>query len=447
MKKNPRSLKTRTNKFKTNRFTLLQERIGRWKVSGRDSEGNYRRIRFDAPDLSEAIKQAEFLLSASAIPTPVEPVPAPTEPEAAEDPIKLQISDALFRSCADRIWTEYNRRMELSYCDYFLRWIDELGLTHWNELRYEHVLKYQKSLVDRGLAYDTIRLYLLPVRRAAKWVASNWPRQYVNICQNLRLSRRSNQPMEYDEEAGNPYLSIPQVLDFLHWLSMNPRNHPLIVGVAMQGLAGLQMKEALRLTWEKVNWCDETITIDGEVKNRYRIRRIPVSGIVMWILKKYSEPRGRFGFVIKEYVDHKNYSHAVAKNLKRWDASSQISPKDLRNTLQTAAIDGGWYSYYVQRYVGHAPQTIGERHYHGDKGKRLIPLFRQQVVDHIEEEVRRWKAPMNTPIRPMTDQEISDKIARRLHDPCNACNFEEGSQSPNSSKINSRREGLEPPTA
>ena len=76
----------------------------------------------------------------------------------------------------------------------------------------------------------------------------------------------------------------------------------------------------------------------------------------------------------------------------------KIKPKDLRNTLQTEAIDGGWYGYYVQRYVGHAPQTIGERHYHGDQGKRLIPLFREKVVSHIEAIISRWNAPVDTTI-------------------------------------------------
>lgn len=56
--------------------------------------------------------------------------------------------------------------------------------------------------------------------------------------------------------------------------------------------------------------------------------------------------------------------------------------------------------YYVQRYVGHAPATIGERHYHGDQGKRLLPLFREKVVSYIDKEMAMGKAPVDSRIIP-----------------------------------------------
>lgn len=388
--KNPRSLKTEQKKYKTDRFTLLHERPDQWKVSGKDSIGRYRRIRFEAQGLSQALHKAEQILDDQSMGFEL----------SQESMDSLQISDALIRSCENRNWTDYTRKSELACCDYFLQWVDGLGLTYWHELRYEHVLKYQKCLVDRDLAYDTIRLYLLPVRRTAKWVASNWPKEHVDICQNLRLSRRLNQSMLYDEEEGNPFLSIHQVLDFLQWLSNKPNFEPMMMGIALQGLAGLQLQEALRLTSDKVDWGEKTLTIDGAVKNRYRIRRIPVCSIVMGLLRRYSDSSQPTGNLIPHYANYSNYSHAVSRELKRWDSSIHITPKDLRNTIQTVAIDGGWYGYYVQRYVGHAPQTIGERHYHGDKGKRLIPLFRNNVVSHIEEEIRKWKAPSKASILP-----------------------------------------------
>lgn len=45
--------------YKLDHYTLHQETPNRWKVSGRDSYGKYRRIRYDASDLSEAIAEAE----------------------------------------------------------------------------------------------------------------------------------------------------------------------------------------------------------------------------------------------------------------------------------------------------------------------------------------------------------------------------------------------------
>jgi len=380
-------------KYKTERFTLHEEKPGRWKVSGRDSNGSYRRIRFNAKDLSEAMKMAEETLlqpQAEKPETPNEPDEFPT----------LHISEALLRASATRNWTEYTRQKDDKFCEYFLEWIDKEGLAYWHELRYEHIQRYQRNLLDRGLAFDTIRLYLLPVRRTAAWAASNWPERYVNFCQSHRISRRDGRSSTYNEDEGNPYLSIHKVLDFLDWLARKEGQDSLIIGVALQGLAGLQMQEALRLTWEKVDLNEGTITIDGVVKNRYRIRKIPIAKVIMWLLRRMRSASNPQGAVIPDYAAFDNYSHAAHREMRKWDAGVAIKPKDLRNTIQTEAIDGGWYGYYVQRYVGHAPATIGERHYHGDQGKRLISFFREKVVSHIDGEVDKWKAPADSPIIP-----------------------------------------------
>ena len=186
---------------------------------------------------------------------------------------------------------------------------------------------------------------------------------------------------------------------FLDWLARDPLRDRLTVGVSLQGLAGLQLQEVFRLTWEKINLTEETITIDGVVKNRYRIRKIPIPRVSVWLLRRALN-NGATALPNESYDDFHHYTHAIRREHRRWNVSSAIKPKDLRNTIQTMAIDGGWYGYYVQRYVGHAPMTIGERHYHGDQGKRLFPLFREKVVSHIEAEIAIWKAPADTPILP-----------------------------------------------
>ena len=104
--------------------------------------------------------------------------------------------------------------------------------------------------------------------------------------------------------------------------------------------------------------------------------------------------------MVPGYSDYRAYSGAIRKVLALWNPRVPIKPKDLRNTIQTAAIDGGWYGYYVQRYVGHVPSTIGERHYHGDRERRILPLLRDKVLSHIEEEISKWEAPEDSPILP-----------------------------------------------
>ncbi len=392
MTQTTRSLTTEKKKYKTDRFTLIQERENRWKVSGRDSEGSYRRIRFDAKDLSEAIRTAERILQNLTDNRKNKPL------RKAQRHCMIRISDALFRSAESRNWSEYTRQSDATSSEYFLDWVDRKGLTFWHELRFEHVQQYRKCLLERGLAYDTIRLYLVPVRRTAMWMSMNWPKDYVNICQGLRLSRRDVCSTSYNEEEGNLFLPIASVLDFLDWLTRDEEWDRLSVGVALQGLAGLQLQEALRLTWDKVNIPEQSITIDGFVKNQYRIRKIPIVNTVLWILRRARSGTRSSGRLIPHFSAYDSYSPALKRAFRESKQGIVIKPKDLRNTIQTAAIDGGWYGYYVQRYVGHAPATIGERHYHGDQGKRLFPLFQEKVVAHIEEEIGKWKAPENSPL-------------------------------------------------
>ena len=121
------------------------------------------------------------------------------------------------------------------------------------------------------------------------------------------------------------------------------------------------------------------------------MRCIPVPSILLWILREYGWTAG--DLVIRPYSDYTGYSSAVRKALKLWSPESYIPTKDFRNTLITTAIDNGWWGYYAQRYVGHAPQTTGERHYHGDQGKRLVKHFREKVLNHVEAEINGWDSP------------------------------------------------------
>ena len=135
--------------------------------------------------------------------------------------------------------------------------------------------------------------------------------------------------------------------------------------VALQGLCAVSMQEALRLGWEQVDQSAGTVIIEGEVKNDYRVRCIPVPQVVRWLIQQYG---WKGDTVLQPYSDsYRHYSDAVRKSLLAWNPEVQITPKDLRNSLQTEAIDSGWYGFYVKRYVGHAPESTGER-------SRLRPL-------------------------------------------------------------------------
>ena len=323
-----------------------------------------------------------------------------TEVVISSDPHCLSVRDALHRSAETRTWTEQSRAGDAASARYFVEWATDCGFQFWHELRFEHVEQYRQALQSRRLAPDTIRLYLVPLRRTARWMAANWPNHYSDICSALRFSRRDVTSATLDRNSGNPYMPVARVLDFLDHLAESGSCESILLGVALQALAGLQLQEALRITWDKVNHDDRTITIDGEVKNRYRIREIPVCSVVAWLLARVQQAGPTDGRIVSAYSRYDSYSPAVSRALHEFDPEIVLKPKDFRNTLQTAAIDAGWYGYYVQRYVGHAPSTVGERHYFGDQPHRLLPLFREKVVTHIEDEISQWQAPDGTPVLP-----------------------------------------------
>jgi integrase len=385
-----RSLKKEKYSWKVGNFTLHFEGQSRWKVSGRDLDGNYRRVRFQAENKSDAVRVAKEVLRHPAV-------------KQQDEFPSIRISDALLQSSEQRNWKPATARHDAQCCEQFLQWVDRNGICYWHEIRFEHISRYQKQLVERRLAPDTIRLYMWPVRRAARWVASNWPRHYVNICENLRLICHRGGELTYNEDLGNPAFTIEQVLAFLNWLVHSNTWGRLAVPVALQTLAGLRLQEALRLRWNKVDFETGTITVDGDVKNRFSVRCIPVVSVLHWLLRRASESENivdQDALITPYYSDYRHYSHAVRKAIKGWRPGVRMKPKDFRNTLPTVAFEKGWHSVYVERYLGHTPKAISERHYHGDQGSRMIPLYREKVVSFLEAEIRAWVKDRNTLILP-----------------------------------------------
>jgi integrase len=232
-------------------------------------------------------------------------------------------------------------------------------------------------------------------------MAANWPRQYVNICENLRLARHQTGETLYRADRGNPALSIKEVLDFLDMLARHSTWKRLLPAAALQGLCGLRIEETLRLKWKNVRFDSQTVTIEGKVKNLFSIRRIPIPTLVICILwDAYQSAKNDAGEarVVSYYSQYRHYSQAMRKALRIWDCDNRLKPKDLRNTILTEAYDGGWHGIYLERYVGHAPRTISERNYHGNQGDRLLPLYQTKVVVPIERLISDWEGPMDSPI-------------------------------------------------
>ncbi len=180
-----------------------------------------------------------------------------------------------------------------------------------------------------------------------------------------------------------------------------------------RGPAGLQLLEALRLTWDRVDLERGLVEISGEVKNEYRNRVIPICKKVQDALlcaKSRAEEGaaketdvvvvGERGF---PYADFTSYSTRMRKALRAWNPTCSWAPKDLRNCLPSFATAEGIQGTVWEQYIGHAPKSVTDRHYvprlasntSGEERalEKQIALFRQLVIRPLEDAIYNFLQP------------------------------------------------------
>jgi integrase len=337
--------------------------------------GSYQRIRFDANNLHEAQSKAENILWGTVSEAP-----------------NLTLAEAFARVIPTRSVKPETRNHYRQFAGYFCEWIEQnRAITYWHQLRFEHVHDYMNSLIDRGCTGKTISHYLEPIRFTALWISKSWPERFSNFCEGFRIPKDIGRSYLFADQQPVGYLTIAELCGFLEWIRINhPSASVIRPGVALQGLCGLQLQEALRLAVSHADFEAGTITIEREVKNRWRVRRLPLPELALDILRDAVESATeKDDRIVRHGGSHwKAYSSLVEGALDKWSGGkSPIPPKDLRNTLPTEAINGGWAGYFVNRYLGHSPQSMAERHYHGEvsrNGRNLIELLQEHVVRHVD---------------------------------------------------------------
>jgi len=343
-----------------------------WKVRLRAS-GGYIRRRFHAPNLAAALEEAPRISGLE------------SEPEKRPE---VPLSDAF------RFALEASKRASISRNDWFvmverfLVWLRKQYplCTHW-ELMTRTILRDYLATYE-GRAANTKRLAIQPILQTAGYMHRE--HGFTNFGERLGIGSKlkSTPPLVYRED----------VLEFCDWLITN-RPH-LEAGVCLQGLAGLQLLEALRLTWDKVDLDKGLIEISGEVKNVYRNRVIPVAKRVVEALRRIHERRRPFvqqvlvGMHGLSYEEYRSYGRQVRAAIKQWNRQCDWAPKDLRNCMPTFASIHGIHSELWEQYIGHAPRTVTGRHYvprlasstTGERAalERQMALFRRVVVDPFE---------------------------------------------------------------
>ncbi|MEQ8821205.1 MAG: site-specific integrase [Sumerlaeia bacterium] len=285
------------------------------------------------------------------------------------------------------------------------KFVDWLATNHplcltWAQVTRTMVRSYITSLGKK--APNTIRIPTQPLRQTSRFMAREY--ELKDIAAGLGSD-------------GTPVRETSDVLledvgEFVDWIR---DNRPWMeVGPALQGLAGLQLQEALRLTWDKVDLDRGIIEISGVIKNDYRERTIPVCGRVLDALRRAHEHRclreqkrgvvDVAGHVVVDsdgrgYKDHKAYSRRVRDCRRAWNSDVTWPPKDLRNCLVTFCEDCGLQTALFEQYVGHAAKTVSDMSY---KPRRLatftkaertrqehaLDVYRRLVIEPIEAGLR-----------------------------------------------------------
>jgi len=337
--------------------------------------GNYKRRRFRANNQVEALRKA--LDKAGLL----------DEEEKNQD---MPILDASELTLSSTRRGEYSQKEWRRNMMRFMDWINKAhpDIVNWGQLNRGMMREFLATL--NGCSPNTKRLVMQPLTQSSGFLHREFG--FTNFAERLGLGTKLKSPPKA--------VYLEDVVSFCDWLK---RESPVLeVGAALQGLAGLQLLEALRLNWDKIDLERGLVEISGDVKNSYRQRVIPVAQRVLDALKRSYEQRfGNGSEVVRGFSgvkieDHRSYSRMLRKAFKGWNPRIEWCPKDLRNALPTFCRINGVQGQLTiwEQYIGHAPRTVSDTHYFprlgsrskGEKNalERQMNIFREQVVNHVD---------------------------------------------------------------
>ncbi len=380
-------------------FTLHLLTANRWRISGRNSSGSTMRVRINANTLEEAIYAASAAL-----------YPLPPVVGAMEYDLATAFSEAV---AALSIMPDSKADL-IRKAGYFIDWWcgggylrSTRGLTSataslWINIEPRDVGNYMHYLMEEHiptrskdgqdhLTGSTVNHYLEPLRKTSRYMHRNWRTVFADICEGYSVPKNFDWDASYDDDDGNPFLSFADLFNFIDWLDSHEFRMVLITGVMLQGFMALQLQEALRLRWDDVDLANGTIIIQGHddtgdrPKNRYRVRKLPLARHVLtWLRAMPREHR----CVVPYDHGYNAYGSLLGAALDRWRPDLDIPPKDLRNSLSTHAQDNQaeerWNLRILERFMGHAPTGVREKHYYGDKKGRLAQLYAKTITPKID---------------------------------------------------------------
>jgi len=348
------------------RFSLWEREPGRWRVSWNASNGERLRCQIRADSLEIAVEKGADAIYGT---------------RGAEELESLTVDEIFLRwgsiqTCNDETKGTYVGDVKL-----FLKWLTGSDIMLWSELRLQHLSAYANRLARIGKSRRTVERRCFPIRSAARFAARNWPEYFRDFSAGFRLPK-VHKDLLYQDQEGKVFLPLAEAGEFLVWLRDQPGGWGILPGIALQALCAMRIREVLRLKWSGIDLVLQTVTIEGKVKNVHSVRRLPLPRLAYEILAESPRNGER---VVPEYKQEDSYGQALKRFLAMWKPDFILEPKGLRRTLPSEAMRRGWSGFALERYLGHSPKSIMERHYIAQTHDQIVDLFREQVVPKVDQ--------------------------------------------------------------
>jgi integrase len=342
----------------------LDAETGHYEIRFYDpAQRNTARRRFHASSKSTAIEAArkadrERLRQDGILPKAIEEC---TIEEAIATAISASAANARTRdnySCAGGLFHKWiaNNFPELQY---------------WREILPLHVNAYLLDMAKRDYAGATISLHHVVIGMTGKYFFNNY---------NMPNPTRGVKTPKTRPSAERPVLSEDNLLAFLAYMrEAGPVD--LSAVLHLQGLCGLRMLEAVNLRECDVDLNAGTVEITDTARHKPKTRSswrvIPVPGVVVDVLRYAMTARKVKGpdsllFPSPRHPARTWEMSGISKALMRCFDRARLSglnipagfiPRKLRASFVTMATRANVRENYLQRYVGHAPESILTKHY------------------------------------------------------------------------------------
>ena len=358
-------------------FTLAELETGRWSLTGMNSNGSRRQERVDAVNLDVAIEEAAKRLGYAFDPF-------------EEDMTIARVSKRWLDSLDVREETRSGQYQNA--VDAWFDFTDSKKIKLYRDLRREHFQGYLRWCQKRFNGWTPYH-YVGKIRAMIRWASLNWSEHFKDFAAGLKIPK----PREDDFREDRDALTVEQVLEFCDFLGTHPEGWRVRPAVALCGLAGLSVLEALRLTWEHVHFEEGYIDITGERKNAHRKRRIPLPAEVWQVLRTSSKDDKR---VVPVYQSHPAYQKAFDRLFDAWTRPARRPrrrrfpdrPKRFAGRHPDACGVGELEWLRPGPLRGPRRRSIRQKHYTKVSEVRLLADMRSKVTDRIDSKLASWRA-------------------------------------------------------